>query len=421
MSQAGWFQLNSGVSSTLNIIFFPASATGNFGYVAGDNGVILKTTNAGSNWVSVSPNTTVNFKTIYFLDISNGWAAGRVGDYIYVYHTSNAGNNWTLQYYDFDNKNAPTCSFFRNSNKGYIGGGGINLVPTLGQTGFDMKTTNGGQNWVKASNYGRVFSVYFPTMDTGWKSIFWLAGSYPLGNLQWTTNGGVNWDEVQVWNLTYFYDINFCGAWNGWAVGYNFELTPITIVYRTHSRGYYWNYTIISSTAIMYSIYFINDYKGWMCGQGGIIRASNDTGKTWTNQNSGVTADLKSIKFTDINTGYAVGNNGVILKTTTGGSVGINNQSEVIKDFSLEQNYPNPFNPTTKIRYSVPLRKGGEGVVTLKVYDILGKEIATLVNAQLQPGTYEVTFDGNNLSGGIYFYQLRVGNFVETKKMVMLK
>ena len=93
--------------------------------------------------------------------------------------------------------------------------------------------------------------------------------------------------------------------------------------------------------------------------------------------------------------------------------------------FSLYQNYPNPFNPVTKIKFDIPefpLSKGGlKGVVTLKIYDILGKEIQTLVNEQLQPGSYEVTFDGSNLPSGIYFYKLTSGNFSATKKLVLLK
>jgi hypothetical protein len=93
--------------------------------------------------------------------------------------------------------------------------------------------------------------------------------------------------------------------------------------------------------------------------------------------------------------------------------------------FRLFQNYPNPFNPVTKIRFDVaqhtpyPLSRGEN--VTLKVYDILGKEITTLVNEQLQPGSYEVTFDGSNLPSGVYFYQLRTGDFVNTKKLILFK
>ncbi len=98
--------------------------------------------------------------------------------------------------------------------------------------------------------------------------------------------------------------------------------------------------------------------------------------------------------------------------------------------FQLSQNYPNPFNPTTTITYtiptppiSLPLVRGGTegGVVTLKVYDILGREVTTLVNEKQSPGNYKVVFDGKNLSSGVYFYQLITSNFSQTRKMVLIK
>jgi hypothetical protein len=87
------------------------------------------------------------------------------------------------------------------------------------------------------------------------------------------------------------------------------------------------------------------------------------------------------------------------------------------KEFVLEQNYPNPFNPTTKIKFDLPER----GSVTLKVYDVLGNEIATLVNEKKPAGSYEVEFGGTRFPSGIYFYRLRSGSFIETKKMILLK
>jgi hypothetical protein len=93
--------------------------------------------------------------------------------------------------------------------------------------------------------------------------------------------------------------------------------------------------------------------------------------------------------------------------------------------YNLSQNYPNPFNPTTKIKFDIsqhtpfPLSRGE--MVTLRVYDILGKEVETLVNEQLQPGTYEVKFDGSKLSSGVYFYKLVAGDFLDTKKLILLK
>ncbi|HEY5123723.1 MAG TPA: T9SS type A sorting domain-containing protein, partial [Ignavibacteria bacterium] len=205
--------------------------------------------------------------------------------------------------------------------------------------------------------------------------------------------------------------------------------TFYTYVERTTNRGLLWYQATYQSTSVIYSVYLIGADKGWMCGTEGLIRKSNDGGVFWYPQNSGVTIDLQSITFTDINTGYAVGNNGVIIKTTTGGSVGINNQGEVIKDFSLEQNYPNPFNPSTKIKFqissNVKSRLVGTGSKTsdvkLIIYDIRGKEIVTLVNAPLKPGTYEATFEASAHPSGIYFYTLSIGDYLETKKMILLK
>lgn len=86
-------------------------------------------------------------------------------------------------------------------------------------------------------------------------------------------------------------------------------------------------------------------------------------------------------------------------------------------EFSLEQNYPNSFNPSTKIRYELPERS----FVTIKVYDVLGEEVATLVNEEKSAGNYEVEFDAAGLSSGIYFYTLSTGNFLSTKKMILLR
>jgi len=97
--------------------------------------------------------------------------------------------------------------------------------------------------------------------------------------------------------------------------------------------------------------------------------------------------------------------------------------TEVPERFILYQNYPNPFNPSTKIRFSIPLLRGvseGRGVL-LVIYDILGRELTTLINEQLTPGIYEVEFDGTNYSSGVYYYKLESGTYTETKKMLLIK
>ena len=91
--------------------------------------------------------------------------------------------------------------------------------------------------------------------------------------------------------------------------------------------------------------------------------------------------------------------------------------SGIPKSFELKQNYPNPFNPVTIIGFSVPVT----GLVTIKIFDVLGKEVWTLVNEKLQPGTYGTSFDGSKLTSGVYFYKISAGDFRETKKMLLVK
>ncbi len=102
-----------------------------------------------------------------------------------------------------------------------------------------------------------------------------------------------------------------------------------------------------------------------------------------------------------------------LLKTITG----IVQEKHQLQKFSLNQNYPNPFNPSTIIKYQIP----DAGLVTLKVYDVLGNEVAELINEEKQSGSYEIEFSASNLPSGTYFYQLHAGSFVETKKMVLMK
>ena len=100
-------------------------------------------------------------------------------------------------------------------------------------------------------------------------------------------------------------------------------------------------------------------------------------------------------------------------------------EDEIIPNkFVLYQNYPNPFNPTTTIKYSIPVGDANFASTTntiLKVYDILGKEVLTLVDEHKSSGTYEVVFDASNLASGTYIYRLQVGSYAETKKMLLVK
>lgn len=115
----------------------------------------------------------------------------------------------------------------------------------------------------------------------------------------------------------------------------------------------------------------------------------------------------------------------MILKSTNGGNVFVNQVgSNIPTTFSLEQNYPNPFNPVTKIKFNIPdchsCESGALGI-SLKIFNILGKKVTTLVNEKLQPGNYEVTWDASQYPSGVYFYKLITEGFSETKKMLLIK
>jgi hypothetical protein len=115
----------------------------------------------------------------------------------------------------------------------------------------------------------------------------------------------------------------------------------------------------------------------------------------------------------------------------TVGSVTLSENESLPQEYRLEQNFPNPFNPITKIRFTIPTSPlnpspyQGEGnrerLISLKVYGVIGNEIATLVNEEMEPGIYEVEFDAKDLTSGVYFYSLTVGSFTDTKKMILLR
>ena len=115
-----------------------------------------------------------------------------------------------------------------------------------------------------------------------------------------------------------------------------------------------------------------------------------------------------------------IGNDGTIDDTLyLNNTVSVEEQGflGIPKEFNLSQNYPNPFNPVTRIRYSIPQTS----FVTIKVYDILGSEVATLINEEKPAGNYEVEFQAESLPSGVYLYKLQTGSFVATKKMLLLK
>jgi photosystem II stability/assembly factor-like uncharacterized protein len=236
---------------------------------------------------------------------------------------------------------------------------------TVGSSGTILKTNDEGETWnIRYGLFSDNSSIYFIDENTGW-----IVGD---GSVAKTTNSGISWDL----QLTVPY---------GWLA----------------------------------SIKFIDEDKGWVVGRQGMVFHTTDGGATWELKNIGTKHNLISICFVDEQNGWISGDNGSILATTNGGATFIEEYkfNNIPTDYYLSNNYPNPFNPTTTINYHIPELN----FVTIKVYDVLGNEVATLINEEKPSGNYEIEFNATGLPSGVYFYRLQAGSYVETKKMVLMK
>jgi hypothetical protein len=189
-------------------------------------------------------------------------------------------------------------------------------------------------------------------------------------------------------------------------------------LYVSTNDGLSWyarNNGLTSSTVKCISKY--NNYLIIGTDSGGVYISSNN-GLSWIQKNNGLIS--KNVWSVYVKSGYLYAGTYCmgLWRRAVDDIIGVQNIGSKIPDkFSLLQNFPNPFNPSTIIRFQIKDSR----LVTLKVYDILGKEIATLVNEKQSPGVYEVTFDGSRLTSGIYFYKLVSGSYSEVRKMVLIK
>ncbi len=388
-------------------------------YISGVKGIILKSTNSGNNWAILreSLDSYQSLRAIWFLNESTGICVG--GRHTpsspgIILRTTNGGNNWDST--GINETNFLTM-YFVNASTGFAGGEtGVNLQSHL------YKTTNAGINWTLVPlNYkGQIKDIYFLNENTGWA----LADSmtYTATVVIKTTDGGNTWKYTGIpFPYIHTESISFVNENTGWATG-RMVGTPPDCLKKTTDGGVTWFYQYPQYAPVdILGQYFINENTGWIVSSAGIQKTTN-SGTNWYIQNEWMTTD---ITFIDQNTGWSVGNNAIVANTTNGGgTVSVQNIStEVPSAYSLKQNYPNPFNPVTKIRFDIKKSevRSQNSEVTLKIFDITGKEVATLVNERLQPGTYETTFDGSALNSGVYFYKLISDGFTETKKMLMIK
>jgi hypothetical protein len=218
-----------------------------------------------------------------------------------------------------------------------------------------------------------------------------------------------------------FYDNSY------YLIGWNGNPGPVPLLLKKSLSDTTWctTYSFVPPPFIPEDITSISELV-YVCGSAGKIFNSTDGGDHWTGQYTSTTETLNAIAFAYDSIGYSVGDNGTILYTSNGGVSAVENELPIVSNFKLEQNYPNPFNSSTIINFTIPKSplSGGDGkggFVTLKVYDILGIEVATLVNEELRTGEYQVNYNSHGLTSGIYFYELRLSDFVQSKKMVLIK
>jgi photosystem II stability/assembly factor-like uncharacterized protein len=328
------------------------------GWTVGEYGTILRTTDGGINWTLQSSGTIETLTGVSFTDSDYGTAVGGPGT---ILRTTDGGTTWTEQL-------SGTTEWLE----------GVSFTDSVNGTavgflGKILRTTNGGTTWTSQSSSTTtewLKAVSFTDSDNG-------TAVGRNGTIIRTTDGGTTW-TVQPSGTTHAFDgVSFTDSDNGTVVG-GFSNPVISYIFRTTNGG-----------------------------------------TTWTSQVIGITGMFTGVSFTDANNGTVVGLGGAILRTTNGGVSFVEEQeiSEIPMTHNLTNNFPNPFNPSTKIKYSVPQTAN----VIIKVFDILGNEIETLVNEQKNSGTYEITWYAEQLPSGIYFYRLQAGSFVETKKMVLLR
>jgi photosystem II stability/assembly factor-like uncharacterized protein len=405
-SQTGWYQQNTGTNLNINCIHFFNS---NSGIAGADLGTILKTTNGGVNWSLISL-SVFDPVTSVFMSGANIYLAGTNSK---IFRTTNAGVSWDTT---------------------GIGGKKLSFINSL--TGFSIsgyKTPDAGGGWLfygYLNTTNVIHTIFFTNENTGFGgSTEW---SNPLYNtlISKTVNGGVSWVPVYSssadMNYRSLYDIYFADNNNGYALEY-FNSGSVCRLLSTGNGGNNWS--AIELPVKMNSVKFANLSTGWMCGTGGNILHSTNGGVNWSNLYSPVTSELNQIYMVGLDTGYIAGSSGKILKTINGGITGLEPVTGSIPEsFLLYQNYPNPFNPVTKIKYDIPAvgqRHAFDLQTKLVIYDILGREIAVLVNEQLQPGSYETEWSAAggayNFPSGVYYYRLTAGDYSETRKMILIK
>jgi photosystem II stability/assembly factor-like uncharacterized protein len=400
---AQWYPQVSGTTESLRDVEFLNRYTG---WIVGDGGVILKTTNGGNNWNSI-PNPAIG-KPLTTVNIIDSNIVYVVGWFETIIKSTNGGLSWIeLQNSPWGQGGSYDGSFFYDEKTGWI----------VGINGTVLKTTDGGYNYIEQFIVGGdSYAIYFKNALTG------ITTAEVTATFK-TTDGGNNWNHIQLPFNGYgsvFDKISVVNNQKVWVCGRGTH-----IVFFSNNFGDTWD-TIstvpgLMPTAWYYTINFADSLIGWVAGEYNRLFKTTNGGYNWTQENTGAgTWFWRDIYSYNDSVVWGVGGGGRIMHTTNGGQTLVSNHNSYTnlpKDFKLYQNFPNPFNPVTKINYALPKT----GLVTMKIYDVTGREIQTLVNEFKPSGYFSIDFDGSELSSGVYFYKIQSGNFVNVKRMVLIK
>jgi len=289
-SQSGWIQQNTGVTTHILSLSFPNATTG---YACGWYGVILKTTNGGDNWNTLSC-PYYSYQSIFFLNVSTGYAVGTNGTIIM---TTNGGLNWNVQY--SGTTNLLMLVNFPSSTTGYV----------VGYQGTILKTTNAGTNWLiyNSGTTGNLLSVKFLNTLTGY-----ITGDN--SKFLKTTDGGTSWLNLITGTTNNLDKISFLDVNTGYIPGTN------GLILKTTNGGNNFITQSSGSSNYLISANFINTLTGYISGAPGIILKTTNGGTNYVSQIAPTTNELHWIYFINEFTGWSCGYNGTILKTTTGGN-----------------------------------------------------------------------------------------------------
>jgi hypothetical protein len=401
-----WTAQTSPVSTDLNGAW---ACDANVVWMCGPTGVVIRTTNGGSTWSLANTGLTGNdFYTIAAVDANTALAGAGDGG---MWRTTNGGTSWTFEAL------TPTPVFMDvvhlfDANNGFA----LSDPGAAAGLWHYYITTNAGLTWTAGAN-----APPNAAGEAGWNGGY---AALDTGHIWWGTNATKIWHGGFRGPFTSASSpgaYSFCMGFNDVNTGIAGMVTatptvlPLAI---TVNGGTSWAATSFTPINVPYAMKFCpGTGYGWFGTQNIYRSTATGTGTSWTSQLTLSTTTLcYALTMLNLNTGWAGTQAGHIYAYHDVVGIDPNNNS-VPKSYNLQQNYPNPFNPTTNIRYSIPTASK----VTITIYDALGNEVRTLVNEYKGVGNYVESFDASNLSSGIYFYTLRAGDFVQSKKMSLIK